>query len=163
MELWDAYDKDLNKIEGVTLVRGEESSISTGKYHLVCDIIVRHDDGDYLIMRRDLRKAYGGMWEATAGGAALQGESPMECARRELAEETGIRSEDLSEIGRVASDVTHSFYVEFFCQTDCDKDSVILQEGETIDYRWVSREELMNMGEDLLTSRIQDFVEELRG
>lgn len=24
MELWDAYDEKLNKIEGMTLVRGEE-------------------------------------------------------------------------------------------------------------------------------------------
>ena len=24
MEIWDAYDKDLNKIDGVSLIRGEE-------------------------------------------------------------------------------------------------------------------------------------------
>ena len=24
MELWDAYDKDFKKIQGVTLIRGEE-------------------------------------------------------------------------------------------------------------------------------------------
>lgn len=55
MELWDAYDEKLNKIEGMTLVRGEE-----------------------------VRKHLGGMWEATAGGSALQGEDPITCALREL-------------------------------------------------------------------------------
>ena len=30
MELWDAYDRNLKKIEGITLIRGEESSIPKG-------------------------------------------------------------------------------------------------------------------------------------
>ena len=59
MEQWDAYDKHFNLIEGITLTRGER--IDNGLYHLVCDIIVQHIDGEYLIMRRDARKHYGGM------------------------------------------------------------------------------------------------------
>lgn len=71
MEIWDAYDRNLEKIEGMTLIRGEK--IPEGVYHLVCDVIVRHTDGEYLLMQRDSRKHYGGMWKATAGGSALQG------------------------------------------------------------------------------------------
>lgn len=48
MELWDAYDEKLNKIEGMTLVRGEE--VPDGVFHLVCEIIVRHTDGTYLLI-----------------------------------------------------------------------------------------------------------------
>ena len=66
MELWDAYDEKLNKIEGLTLVRGGE--VPDGVFHLVCEIIVRHTDGTYLLMQRDPQKHLGGMWEATAGG-----------------------------------------------------------------------------------------------
>ncbi len=67
MELWDAYDSDFNHIEGMTLIRGE--SIPDGLFHLVCDTIVKHSDGTYLLMKRDPRKHLGGMWEATACGA----------------------------------------------------------------------------------------------
>ena len=63
MEIWDAYDEKLNKIEGMTLVRGEE--VPDGVFHLVCEIIVKHTDGTYLLMQRDPRKHLGGMWEAT--------------------------------------------------------------------------------------------------
>ena len=75
MELWDAYDENFRRVEGVSLVRGEP--IPAGAYHLVCDVLVRHTDGSYLLMRRDPRKHYGGLWEATAGGSALQGEAPL--------------------------------------------------------------------------------------
>ena len=87
MELWDAYDMHLNKIEGVTLIRGDQ--VPEGYFHLVSEIIVKHTDGSYLIMQRDKRKHLGGMWETTAGGSALQGEDPLSCAKRELYEETG--------------------------------------------------------------------------
>ena len=80
MEMWDAYDKDFRQVPGVTLVRGEK--IPAGLYHLVCDVLVRHADGSYLLMQRDRRKSYGGMWEATAGGSALRGETPAACAAR---------------------------------------------------------------------------------
>ena len=161
MEQWDAYDESFNLIEGITLTRGER--IDNGLYHLVCDIIVQHADGEYLIMQRDARKHYGGMWEATAGGSALKGESPLQCAVRELYEETGIRSDTLTEVGRVVDDEYHFAYVEYLCITDCDKSSVVLQEGETSDYRWVDRNTLLNMkNNELVTERMRLFVDELK-
>lgn len=148
-------------IQGVTLKRGEK--IGSGIFHLVCDIIVRHTDGDYLIMQRDARKHYGGMWEATAGGSALRGESPAECAVRELFEETGIRADSLTEVGRVLDEGYHSAYVEYLCITDCEKNSVVLQEGETSDYRWVDKDTVLRMKSDeLITERMQLFIDELK-
>lgn len=157
---WDAYDSDLNKIEGKTLIRGQ--AIPEGMSHLVCDIIVRHTDGTYLLMQRDERKHYGGMWEATAGGSALRGESPLACVIRELQEETGICAVNLTEVGRVVGNSEQSFYIEYLCVTDCDKDSIILQDGETSDYKWVTKDELLNMKKsELVTDRMQAFIAEL--
>lgn len=159
MELWDAYDGSFNKIKDMTLIRGEH--IPEGVFHLVCEIIVKHTDGSYLLMQREKRKPFGGMWEATAGGSALQNETPLDCAVRELREETGIDSKDLLEVGRVTSNNT--IYVEFLCVTNCDKDSITLQDGETIAYKWISKNELVTMQKnELLTERIQQFIKELQ-
>lgn len=161
MEIWDAYDENYNIIEGMTLVRGEEASIPEGVFHLVCDILVRHTDGTYLLMQRDPRKSYPLMWEATAGGSALKGESPLECATRELFEETGVKSSTLKEIGRVIFPKTHSAMVCFYCLTHCDKDSIVLQEGETVNYRWIDRDELFRLKEDeLVTDRVLNFLDD---
>ncbi len=149
-EIWDAYDRDFNKIENVTLVRGEP--IPDGLYHLVCDIVVKHTDGTYLLMQRDLQKNFGGRWELTAGGSALIGETPLEGAMRELREETGIASSDFKELRRVVNEQRHFVCVVYFCLTDCDKNSVTLQEGETIDYKWVTKEEILKMPSDTLAS-----------
>lgn len=134
IEKWDAYDKYFNKIADGSLIRGEV--IPDGVYHLVGEIIVKHTDGTYLLMQRDYKKQFGGKWELTAGGSALQGESPLECAIRELREETGIVCSDLKELKRVVH----------------DGHSIVLQEGETVDYKWVNREDILKMGEDTLAS-----------
>ena len=115
-------------------------------------------------MQRDSRKHYGGLWEATAGGSALAGETPLACAIRELREETGIVSVDLTQVGTVVSEETRAIYVEYLCVTDWDKNAVTLQEGETVAFRWVGREELLAMKRDeLVTERMQRFIEELKG
>lgn len=160
VEVWDAYDKQFNKIENVILVRG--NAIPDDMYHLVCEIIVKHNDGTYLLMQRDFQKHLGGMWELTAGGSALLNESPIECAIRELREETGIVSCNLQEIRRIVHDGHHSFYVEYLCVTDWDKNAIVLQEGETVDYKWVDKSVLLEMGTDALaSSRALELIKEL--
>ena len=160
MELWDAYNAGFERIENTILVRGEK--IPDGLFHLVCDILVKHTDGTYLLMQRDLRKHFGGMWEATAGGSALSGETPLECAKRELREETGIVASELTEVGCLVDHQAHSIYVEFLCITNWNKNNITLQEGETIAFKWVSCNELVNMRNDeLVTERMQNFIAEL--
>ena len=53
MELWDGYQRD-GTLARVDLVRGE--IVPEGLYHLVCEIIVEHQDGSILAMQRDPRK-----------------------------------------------------------------------------------------------------------
>lgn len=159
-ELWDAYDNKFNRINDITLVRGE--SIPEGIYHLVCEIIVKHIDGTFLLMQRDYQKHHGGMWEVTAGGSALKGETPLLGAIRELKEETGLVAKDIKEMKRIVHDVHHSLYVVYLCITDCEKDAIVLQEGETIAYKWIDRKSLMEMSEDEMASeRTLKLIKEL--
>ena len=160
MEIWDAYDNKFNKIDNVSLVRGEP--IPDGMYHLVCDIIVKHVDETYLLMQRDFKKHFGGMWELTTGGSALKGEEPIDYAIRELKEETGIISNNLLEIARIVHDGHKSIYVEYLCVTDCDKDFISLQEGETINYKWVTKSFILEMKDnELASSKALKLMKEL--
>ena len=136
MELWDAYLADGTPANR-TLLRGEP--IPQGLYHLASDILVRHADGDYLLMERDTAKPnYGGWFEASAGGSALCGEDKLTCAKRELQEETGISGGTFTEIGRCI--IKDTIYYQFLCTTDWDKTAITLQPGETTGWQWVSEE-----------------------
>lgn len=145
MEIWDAYDKD-RKLVSIDLIRGEK--IPDGLYHMVCEVIVRHVTGDFLLMQRDNNKpTFPGIFEATAGGSAIKGENEDQCIKRELFEETGIEGDDFKLIDIIVSDSNNCIYYEYYCETDCEKNSIRLQEGETIGYKWVSKNQLQNMME----------------
>lgn len=142
MELWDGYYRDETPA-GMDLVRGDK--IPQGIYHIVCEALVRHSDGDYLLMQRDRAKpSHGGRFEASAGGSALKGENALDCIKREIHEETGISDCRLKEIGRFVKEEGNCIFHVFLCRTDCKKDSVALQEGETISYRWLSESEFIS-------------------
>ena len=89
MEIWDLYDEQGNNT-GETWERSRAQEIPEGRYHIVCDVLIRHRDGSFLLTLRDPRKEmYPGCWEASAGGSALAGETPEEGARREMLETDG--------------------------------------------------------------------------
>ncbi len=141
MELWDAYLED-GTPTGRDLVRGEP--VPQGLYHIVCSVLVRHTDGTYLLMKRDPTKpTWPNVYEASAGGSAIKGETAQEAARRELFEETGIKANRLVSLYQEKG--PHTFYYSFLCETDIPKDAIVLQEGETTGYLWVTRETLMEM------------------
>ena len=122
-------------------------------------MIIHNPDGDKLLLNHEFRMAVGEWVYNFPAGLIDKGESVEVSAARELREETGIKAEELTEVGRVVSPENHSVYVEFVCETDCDKESVTLQEGETVDFCWVKRDILFNMGPDkLLTHRMQECL-----
>ncbi len=145
MELWDLYDEQGRKT-GETWERAWAAEIPEGKYHIVCDILVRHRDGDFLLTLRDNRKeAYPGCWEASAGGSALAGETPEEGARRELLEETGLKADTLRLVGATWRRESRSVVYAWLAETGCVKDAVRLQEGENVDYKWVTPEAFLEL------------------
>ena len=84
-EFWNAYDLNRNQLPHL-LVRGEK--IPEGQFHLCVNVLVRHQDGDILFMRRSANKSlYPGYYEFGAGGSVLAGEDSLTAALRELEEE----------------------------------------------------------------------------
>lgn len=169
MEIWDLYDKDGN-VTGEEWVRqfGNFRDIPDGRYHLVSDILVQHVDGTFLLTKRHPGKdVYPGFWEASAGGSANKGENPIECAKRELFEETGIEAEEFELINRVFREPSHSLIYSYVTKVDCDKDSVVLQEEEATEYKWVDDKGLLEYADSdsaIKTSveRYKPFYDKLR-
>lgn len=145
MEVWDLYDEQGQKT-GETWERSRAREIPEGRYHIVCDILIRHQDGDFLLTLRDPDKdIWPGCLEASAGGSALAGETPEDAARREMLEETGLTADQLELIGTIWKPQSRSVVYAYLATVKCEKDSVRLQPGETVGYQWVDAPALLRM------------------
>ena len=60
-------------------------------------------------------------------------------------EETGIKANNLELIYTIKKVEKNTFYKIYTCRCNIKKDSIILQDGETIDYKWVTKNELINL------------------
>lgn len=142
-ELWDVYDKDRN-FTGRTHRRGDP--LPSGDYHLTVHVWLQHTDGRFLITKRAPNKGYAGLWECT-GGSALAGDDSLKAAIREVGEETGLSVQP--ENGKIilAYQGWDWFTDVWLFRQSFDLDAVVLQPGETCDYRWVTAKEILEMNE----------------
>lgn len=141
MEVWDGRLKD-DSLAGIDLIRDEV--IPEGLYHGVSEIIVRHIDGDFLAMRRSPNKTYGGLYEITAGGSVLKGETYEEAAIREVYEEAGVITKEVQPLYTVLHEDYHTIFHGFLVETDMNKDQVKLQEGETDHFLWIKSKNVID-------------------
>lgn len=141
-ELWDACDREGHPL-GFSLVRGEP--IPEGVWHRVVEIFSVTTGGRVLVTKRHPDKSWGGRWEYT-GGSVLAGEEPLAGAARELREETGISVPEaalrpLYMDPRPGIDGLNTIYYCFVNFFDLSKQTIRLQEGETVDYRLLPYDE----------------------
>ena len=154
MELWDGYYED-ETLAGVDLVRGQ--AIPNGLLHLVSEIIVHHEDGDYLLMQRDYNKeTYPGLYEASAGGSVLKGETPLEGALRELEEETGIRTDSLTPIYRKVNHKRDAIHYGYLCRINGDKDRLTKEEF----LKFADSDEFVPTGRERLSEYLESIKKE---
>ena len=142
-ELWDLYDLDLKPLNR-THIRGEQ--LSEGEFHIVVNILSVNKSGKILITKRHPDKPFGGKWEIS-GGSVIAGETPLEGAKRELFEETGLNAEInkllyMGQIIREQSGCIHNFYL--YSEDFSEKD-ITLQQTETVDFKLVSADEIYEM------------------
>lgn len=88
-------------------------------------VLPLHDDGTVTLIRQ-LRPAVGGRLMEVPAGRLAQGEDPVVCGRRELAEETGLRAKNFEPLGMyrsspgVSDETIHLFLATGLTQKEAD-------------------------------------------
>ena len=90
-------------VERVTLPNGVTVDLEI-MHHPGAAAVVAVDDAGAVALIRQYRHAAGGfLWELPAGVLDHAGEPPVECAARELREETGLGAERLRQLGTIVT------------------------------------------------------------
>ena len=170
MEYWDIYDADRH-LTGRKMKRNDWN-MAPGNYHLSVLCIVTSPDGRFLITRRKLDKQWApGAYEVSGGGVKA-GETSLEAVRREVAEETGLNTEDviftLVDTYRSDNPEEKNNYFEdiYHAAIDFTPGDVHPQESETDGFRLVTYDELMQLGNEgnfLHFKRLQKALRQIRG
>jgi 8-oxo-dGTP pyrophosphatase MutT (NUDIX family) len=123
--------------------------------NLAVGVVVLDDEDRVLLVGQHRYALDLESWEIPEGGVP-EGESPLDGARRELREETGVEAEDWRELVRfhLSNSVTDEFGVVFAARAvghgDASPDP-----SEQLEVRWVGWEETLAMIED---GRITDAM-----
>jgi len=107
--------------------------------------VVAVADGKVLVERQYRHAAGKVLWEVPAGTLKI-GESPKECAERELLEETGYEAESMEELAYFYVAPGYSTEVmHIFLATGLRKKGASLEEDETIEVKVIPIKEALDM------------------
>lgn len=136
MEYQDLYRVSDGRYVGKH-IRGR--AIPNGTYLHLVSVFTVNSKREILLTQRAESKSHALEWENT-GGAVQAGETLREAAVRELMEETGIKAaeDELVYLGNlIARREQNARMHAFFLSRDVDLADIRLQEGETVDAKWV--------------------------
>ena len=146
MELWDLYTKDREKLEE-TMQRGAPHPV--GKYRLVVHIAIFNSRGQMLIQQRQADKfGWPNMWDISASGSVISGETTSMAAERELFEELGLFVSFSDRRPALTIHFPDGFGDVFLLEQDLDPAKLVLQEEEVQAVRWADEEEILDMIEN---------------
>ncbi|MBU3126786.1 NUDIX domain-containing protein [Clostridium tagluense] len=143
MELWDIYDENREKT-GRTHERG--IPVKEGDYHLVVHVWIVNDRGEFLIQKRQpWKEGWPNMWDGSAAGSAIVGDSSKDAAIRETKEELGV---DLDmRRGEILFTIKFSSGFEdiWLVRQNVNMKEIKLQYEEVADAKWASEKQIKQM------------------
>lgn len=138
-ELVALYDRSGHAVGSVP--RGRVRS--EGLWHASGSVLLRSVDGQrvYVHLRTASKDIYPSMHDCWAGGVVAAGESPRECARRELAEELGVAGAPLRELFTARYE-QEPVRVHAFCYEARWDGPIVHQDEEIVAGWWFTVDEL---------------------
>ena len=140
MEVWDVYDRNRQRT-GRKYIR--EEAWGHEAYHLIVHVCIFDAEGRMLIQKRKATKrAWGGLWDVSAGGSALFGEDSWQAAERETMEELGLQLDLKETRPRFVMNYSRGFDDFYAVQMDVSVGDLRFQETEVEDARYATRAEV---------------------
>lgn len=148
MEFWDVYDKYRNKTGKI--VSKDQKNFKEDEYGLAVHIAIFNSKNEMLIQKRQSTKdKYPNLWDVSAGGHAIYGETSEEAIERELFEELGIDfdfSDQRAYFTVNFNDEFGDFYI--LKNFDLEINDLKVQHDEVQNATWASKDEVLQLIEE---------------
>lgn len=143
MEKHDIYDMYRSKT-GKTTERGKP--LDAGEYRLAVTACIFNAKGELLVQQRQpFKDDWANMWDFTAAGSAISGETPQTAIERELFEELGLTVNLQGIRPHLTVNFKGGFNDFFLLEREVDLSELCLQYEEVQAVRWAGREEVLAM------------------
>lgn len=146
-ERWDILD-DRGFPTGETMIKGEEKP--NGALRQVVHVCIFNAQGEMLIQQRSASKdIWPLLWDVSAAGSVMAGESPRDAAVREVREELGIDIDLASRRPNFTLDYPEGFDHFFLVAgSDLGLADLVLEPREVVDVRWASCDDVLQLHQD---------------
>lgn len=146
MELFDVYDSNRKPL-GYSKARGDK--LLDNEYNMGIETWIINDH-KLLMTKRSLEKSHPGKWEVP-GGCSQIGETSIDTLTRELKEEVNI---DIKDNYKLLDTVMYKkMFVDIYTSNiKVDLDKVSLQKEEVSDIKFFTKEEFLNMKDEIVES-----------
>lgn len=131
-ELVAVYSADGDVVGSATRRRMRAEDL----WHAASAILVRSGDRVYVHRRTDDKDVFPGMHDCWAGGVVAAGETPWDCAERELAEELGITGAPLVPLFTASADVEGT-RIHLYAYEAWWDGEIVTQESEIASGGWM--------------------------
>lgn len=143
MEKYDIYDLLRNKT-GRTAQRGSKSE--EGDYRLAVTVCIFNSKDQMLIQQRQpFKDDWSNMWDFTAAGSAVYGETPQMAVERELFEELGLKISFQGIRPNFTVNFDKGFNDFFLLEKDIELNTLVLQYDEVKSVKWAGKSEILTM------------------
>ncbi len=162
-ELWDIYDVD-RVLTGKTHVRG--NPLGKNEYHLVVHICIFNSKNELLIQKRQpWKEGWPDMWDLSAAGSALAGESSIMAAERETREELGYELDLTGERPYFTFNFIGGFDDFYLVKRDVELSRLTPQYEEVQAVKWAGKEEVFQLAREgkFVPYYFLDVLFEMRG
>ncbi|MCJ1980395.1 NUDIX hydrolase [Lactococcus carnosus] len=138
MELFDIYDQE-RRLTGRTAERG--TKLSAGDFRLVVNLSILNSDNQLLIQQRQpFKEGWPNMWDISAGGSAIAGETSQEAIARETQEEIGLQHDFSKMRPFFTLNFDEGFDDYYMLYQDITLSELKLQTSEVQAVKWATRE-----------------------
>lgn len=141
-EIMDLYTADRQKAG--THVRGKKHA--EGLYTMVVHVYIFNSKNEMLLQQKSDQKNKNNIWDFSAGGCSLSGETSREAITRELFEELGIRHDFSAETPYLTTYYKDCFDdVYILRNVDVDISTLALQKSEVKAAKWATKDDILQL------------------